>query len=158
MLKLWLIFVFLSYSWAARSKMNFLFLCNIIFFKKQAKTASCNPVFHLTALPLSKKVITQLFPPKALTVFQLGKDSSEARPPSSVFLIVFITRYLKYLSPKPYLICIWQKRGLERLNNLLGSQSNYIKVNLRFWLQILNSYAGGDLRLNLFLWFPLPVC
>ena len=110
MLKLWLIFVFLSLSWAAHSKMNFQFLCNIIFFKKQAKMASCKPVFHLTAFPPTSKVITQLFPSRALTVFRLGKDSSEARSPSSVFLRVFIRRYLKYLPQEPYLICIWQQK------------------------------------------------
>ena len=77
-----------------------------MFFKKQAKTAPCNPVFHLTAFPPTSKVITQLFPPKALTVFCLGKDSSEARSPPSVFLRVFIRRYLKYLSQEPYLICL----------------------------------------------------
>ena len=68
--------------------------------------ASCKPVFHLTAFPPTSKVITQLFPSRALTVFRLGKDSSEARSPSSVFLRVFIRSYLKYLSQEPYLICI----------------------------------------------------
>ena len=38
--------------------------------------ASCNPVVHLTAFPPTSKVI-QLFPPKAVTVFHLGKDTSE---------------------------------------------------------------------------------